>query len=102
MSDEPLVSEVIESILEDNASEQDSSAKLRLLFGTNNLDRARTALKALVAYGELGWTDNEELETCLSDMVADFNHLARIAGLDFDKVVERAQGHHDSEVDGGH
>ncbi|MEW6657405.1 MAG: hypothetical protein AB1424_01965 [Thermodesulfobacteriota bacterium] len=58
---------------------------------------AEIGRRALVATGFSVAPD--DLETSISDLVADLLHLARLNGIDPDHVIETAQIHFDAEVE---
>lgn len=63
----------------------------------SNASRALRAAAAVVAVNDVEASD--DLETAVSDHVADLRHLIDHLGLDWDTVVWRAAAHHRDEID---
>ena len=68
-------------------------------FDTTNGDRAAAAEQALLAYAQERRliAAGEAMETALGDLLGDLRHLARMSGIDFDKLVARSKMNADAE-----
>lgn len=66
---------------------------------TINTTRAERALSTLVIHGSdtCGNIIEEDVETVLSDLLADIKHLCRMNDVDFDACLGRGDRHHDAE-----
>lgn len=71
-------------------------------FDTTNGDRAGAAEQALLAFAqERGLIRaGEAMETALGDLLGDLRHLARMSGVDFEKLVSRSEMNADAEASG--
>ncbi len=69
--------------------------------GPSNLTRAEWAREALSLFARstrmLSDTNEEDLETIVSDFLADLMHLCRLNGLDFEQRLDNARIHHEAE-----
>lgn len=63
----------------------------------DNEERASTALRAVEAFW--GNQGPEELETKISDLLANLRHLCDAEKIDFNKCNARGQYHHTAEVE---
>ena len=59
-----------------------------------NIDRAEWARVAVIAFGLETGVHCEDMETQISDLVADLKHLACAEGVDWDIVEKRANMHY--------
>lgn len=59
-----------------------------------NMDRAQRVLTGLLHYDA---ANEDAAATTMSDFLSDLMHLARMNGLDFDTILERARRHHEHE-----
>jgi hypothetical protein len=66
----------------------------------SNDDRAEWALEACEAFGEsTGLSVKDELETVITDLIANLLHLCDRNGISGDEAIERAQMHYDCEIE---
>lgn len=74
----------------------------------DNEDRAGFALRALQEYAavtrnnpdeQVVLFDSENVEELVKDLLCDLMHLADLAELEVDDLIESARYHHDCEVD---
>lgn len=64
-----------------------------------NKDRAGWAKEAVDHFSKVVGAQDEDLETKMTDLLADMMHLADQNGLDFEKLTEHAENHFDEEFE---
>lgn len=70
-------------------------------MGITNLDRAEYAQKALDNFVYNMDMESEEVETQLTDLLANLMHLCDVQGEDFSDILRIAEGHYSAEISEG-
>lgn len=79
-----------------DATDNDKSEEVKEMFGSNNMDRAMTAMDALYA----AVPDPIDFPTNIVDLTSDLMHLCRMNGVDFTELYRQALVHHHAEKEG--
>lgn len=66
----------------------------------DNLTRAHFAIPAVKAFAKRTGLHGEDLATTISDLIADLHHLSDSVDLDWDHLLDRADGHYQPELRG--
>ena len=69
-------------------------------MGPTNEDRAEWALLAVESFRHVVNMGGEDLDTVISDLLADLRHLADSEDLDFEEMLQWAYAHYEAEVNG--
>lgn len=63
-----------------------------------NEQRAEWAYRAVQKHSQTTGSEEEEMDTQMSDLLCNMMHMADEQGLDFSEVMEQASRHYDTEV----
>lgn len=64
----------------------------------NNQDRAESAYRAVAKFSGLTSLNMEEMETQISDLLCNLQHLADEQGIDFQACLENGSRYYQAEV----
>lgn len=66
--------------------------------GIVNRARAKNGLMTVLSFARKAGQKNEALALNIGDIISNLGHLARVQGLDFDTILDRAQRYYNEEV----
>ncbi len=64
-----------------------------------NKDRAESAYKAVDKFSDTTGLEGEEMQTKITDLLCNLQHLADEQGIEFSECLEQANRLYESEVD---